>query len=188
MGSGVPSGHAPQVGCRGNSPFPGPALGSWACALGRPCVLDLDPLADGLVPAVTFCRESHPDVREGLVAPPSRTCVMKVAEFSRRLRRRRGGLRPLLYGEGERVYLQALAPHAMMQLTDFGFLAAPPERPVLGRLWVSAAGTYSPMHYDCQDTYLCQARGHRLRAWARVRASQPALPRQPPRSGARAQG
>ena len=139
-------------------------------------------------PAVTFCRESHPDVREGLVAPPSRTCVMKVAEFSRRLRRRRGGLRPLLYGEGERVYLQALAPHAMMQLTDFAFLAAPPERQVLGRLWVSAAGTYSPMHYDCQDTYLCQARGHRLRAWAGTRVSHPALPGQPPRSGARAQG
>ena len=29
-------------------------------------------------PAVTFCRESHPDVRAGIVTPPSRTCVMKV--------------------------------------------------------------------------------------------------------------
>lgn len=117
-------------------------------------------------PAVTFCRESHPDVREGIVTPPSRTCVMKVSEFARRLRQRRGGLRPLLYGEDERVYLQALAPHAMMEHTDFSFLAAPPDRPVLGRLWVSAAGTYSPMHYDCQDSYLCQVRGHkRLLLW-----------------------
>ena len=107
-------------------------------------------------PAVTFCRESHPDVREGRVTPPSRTCVMKVSEFARRLRQRRGGLRPLLYGEDERVYLQALAPHAMMEHTDFSFLSTPPDRPVLGRLWVSAAGTYSPMHYDCQDSYLCQ--------------------------------
>jgi len=117
-------------------------------------------------PAVTFCRESHPDVRTGLVTPPSRTVVMKVSEFARRLRERRGGLRPLLYGEDEAVYLQALAPHAMMQHTDFSFLAVPPERPVLGRLWVSAAGTYSPMHYDCQDSYLCQVRGHkRLLLW-----------------------
>ena len=117
-------------------------------------------------PAVTFCRESHPDVREGRVTPPSRTCVMKVSEFARRLRQRRGGLRPLLYGEDERVYLQALAPHAMMEHTDFSFLATPPDRPVLGRLWVSAAGTYSPMHYDCQDSYLCQVRGHkRLLLW-----------------------
>ena len=31
---------------------------------------------------------------------------------------------------------------------------------------MSAAGTYSPMHYDCQDSYLCQVRGHkRLLLW-----------------------
>ena len=37
---------------------------------------------------------------------------------------------------------------------------------VLGRLWVSAPGTLSPLHYDAQDSYLCQVRGEkRLLLW-----------------------
>jgi ribosomal protein L16 Arg81 hydroxylase len=37
---------------------------------------------------------------------------------------------------------------------------------VLGRLWVSAPGTVSPLHYDLTDSYLCQVRGvKRLLLW-----------------------
>ena len=120
--------------------------------------------------AVTFCRESHPDVRSGQLEPPSRTVVMGVRELVDRLHTDRGGRAPLLYGETERVYLQALAPYSMMRLVDFSFLptdaGAAAQGAVLGRLWVSAPGTLSPLHYDAQDSYLCQVRGvKRLLLW-----------------------
>lgn len=145
-------------------------------------------------PQVTFCRESHPDVRAGKLTPPSRTLIMGVDEFFDRLHVGRAGRPPLLYGaDGERCYLQALAPHAMMRDVDFSFLCASQQPPaisadeedeggladatggaaafeatpsVLGRLWVSAPGTVSPMHYDLTDSYLCQVRGtKRLVLW-----------------------
>jgi len=131
-------------------------------------------LARGMVrvspgPAVMFCRESHPLVRSGEFEPPSRILSMRGAEFVHRLRRGRGGAPPLLYGDEERVYLQALAPPSLMADVDFGFL---PEAPpggyasVLGRLWVSAPGTLSPLHFDEQDSYLCQVRGaKRMLLW-----------------------
>ena len=119
--------------------------------------------------SVTFCRESHPDVVAGKVEPPSRTFTMTTAEFADRLRLDRNGRRPLLYAEDERVYLHALAPHEMMRLVDFDFLAAASDRQpdaVLGRLWVSAPGTVSPLHFDQQDSYLCQVRGRkRMLLW-----------------------
>jgi len=148
--------------------------------------------------AVTFCRESHPDVREGRLRSPSKALMMDVGEFVDRLHVDRRGRTPLLYGEGERVYLQALAPHAMMHQVDFSFLelrhqplagqsgadlksskdsgpGSPSEEysqqsdhppTVLGRLWVSAPGTVSPLHYDMADSYLCQVRGaKRLLLW-----------------------
>ena len=85
---------------------------------------------------------------------------------------------PSRYGEGERCYLQALAPQTLMRDVDFSFLReqerqgpdgpsaldlfaglAEGARPaVLGRLWVSAPGTLSPLHYDLTDSYLCQVR------------------------------
>jgi len=154
-----------------------PALSEWnldllASTLGRGMVR----VSPG--PAITFCRESHPAVQRGELVPPSRTVAMCADEFVSRLAAGRAGLPPLVYGEGERCYLQALAPHAMMRGVDFGFLpgsvvggggggaareAAPP---VLGRLWVSAPGTYSPLHYDMQDSYLCQVRGcKRMLLW-----------------------
>jgi hypothetical protein len=141
---------------------------------------------------VTFCRESHPDVQSGAVEPPSRVALMDVAEFAERLHAGRAGRPPLLYGDGERVYLQALAPYRMMRDVDFSFLtarqaascgvAAPPRRRAarlrarlrreprppapLGRLWVSAPGTVSPLHFDMTDSYLCQVVGRkRLLLW-----------------------
>ena len=72
--------------------------------------------------AVTFCRESHPDVQSGVIAPPSRSFVMSTEEFDDRLRAGRRGRAPLLYDEDERVYLQALAPHAMMRQVDLSFI------------------------------------------------------------------
>ena len=161
---------------------------------------------------VTFCRESHPDVRSGALQPPSRTVLMSTHEFVDRLSSNRAGRTPLLYGDDERCYLQALAPHAMMADVDFAFLDYASQPPplldddddgneedgdegtpnlfggddeveeaedemvaeesggggtgVLGRLWVSAPGTVSPLHYDLTDSYLCQVRGvKRLLLW-----------------------
>lgn len=141
-------------------------------------------------PRVTFCRESHPDVQSGSLTPPSRSVIMDVTEFIERLHVGRGGRPPLLYGDDERCYLQALAPHALMRDVDFSFLSAAQQPPpletdefdysfdtaddngdgsassVLGRLWVSAPGTVSPLHYDLTDSYLCQVRGtKRLVLW-----------------------
>jgi hypothetical protein len=76
---------------------------------------------------VTFCRESHPDVRSGAVVPPSRITIMNVAEFADRLHVGRAGRSPLMYGAGERCYLQALAPYSMMRELDFSFL--PEQQP-----------------------------------------------------------
>ena len=59
--------------------------------------------------AVTFCRESHPDVRSGAVTPPSRTVSMATSEFVDRLCVGRQGRKPLFYEAGERVYMQASA-------------------------------------------------------------------------------
>ncbi|KAL1522949.1 hypothetical protein AB1Y20_017913 [Prymnesium parvum] len=120
-------------------------------------------------PSVTFCRESHPDVQAGLIEPPSRTFSMATSEIIDRLHVGRNGWQPLIYGDRERVYLQALAPHAMMRMLDFNFMKAKPGAQlsgVLGRLWVSTAGTVSPLHFDMQDSYLCQIRGaKRMLLW-----------------------
>ena len=150
--------------------------------------------------SVTFCRESHPDVRSGAIVPPSRTSIMPVREFCDRLHEGRGGRPPLLYGVEERCYLQALAPYAMMQGIDFSFLPnaqrepLPPRGPLsrfrrtsapptpLGRLWVSAPGTVSPLHYDQTDSYLTQVRGRkRLLLWpaACLESLQPHPPTSP---------
>ena len=164
-----------------------PALSSWTLPALR------STMRRGMVrvspsPQVTFCRESHPDVRAGLLTPPSRTLLMSIDEFVDRLHVGRAGRPPLLYGtDSERCYLQALAPHALMRDVDFSFLRASQQPPsfgpdegsdptgdavgqsvpsVLGRLWVSAPGTVSPLHYDLTDSYLCQVRGtKRLVLW-----------------------
>jgi hypothetical protein len=127
--------------------------------------------------AVTFCRESHPAVRAGEVAAPSRTVIMSFDEFSDRLLTSRRGRPPLLYGEDERVYLQALAPPALMGEVDLCFLPDPVreenEGRACGRLWVAAPGTVSPLHYDETDSYLCQVRERPLApGWVGLRPQQ----------------
>ena len=104
-----------------------PALSSWTLDALR------SSLSRGMVrvspsPRVTFCRESHPDVRSGKLTPPSRALIMDVAEFIDRLHAGRGGRPPLLYcaeGDQERCYLQALAPHALMR----DVISASPQPP-----------------------------------------------------------
>lgn len=126
-------------------------------------------------PAVAFCRESHPDVRAGLVEPPSRVVAMPFAQFCRRLRKGRGGLEPLLPppadasphsgGQGEAVYMQALAPDGLMADANIEELLGPRNAPgasrppVMGRLWVCAPGVWSPAHFDDVDSLLWQAVG-----------------------------
>ena len=117
-------------------------------------------------PEVTFCRESHPDVQSGKFTPPSRLVTMSTGEFIKRLRTDRGGLPPLIYGESERVYMQALAPCEMMSMCDLSFLPNAQGSNVVGRLWISTPGCVSPLHFDEQDSYLCQIRGRkRMLLW-----------------------
>ncbi|KAG8468988.1 hypothetical protein KFE25_007506 [Diacronema lutheri] len=117
-------------------------------------------------PAVAFCRESHPDVRAGLVEPPSRVVAMPFGHFCRRLREGRGGLQPLLGDDRETVYMQALAPDGLMADARVEELLAPrdararaPRPPITGRLWVCAPGVWSPGHFDAVDSLLWQAVG-----------------------------
>ena len=130
---------------------------------------------------------------------------MDIGEFIDRVHVDRGGRAPLIFGDTERCYLQALAPYKMMEALDFSFLSDSPEPPmppsegqagegggeddgdagdsngsapsVLGRLWVSAPGTVSPLHYDNTDSYLCQVGGvKRLLLWPNLVACSGPLP------------
>ena len=127
------------------------ALDSWSLSkLGQSLPRGMVRISPG--PAVTFCRESHPAVQSKLFTPPSRLLSMRGSEFVQRLHPGRGGLPPVLYDDNERVYLQALAPPSLMSDVDFSFLPDVQPSSVLGRLWVSTPGTYSPLHYDEQVT------------------------------------
>ncbi|KAJ1630353.1 hypothetical protein T492DRAFT_1003864 [Pavlovales sp. CCMP2436] len=120
-------------------------------------------------PAIAFCRETHLDVKTGVVQPPSRVVAMPFAQFCRRLRQGRGGLAPLLtpaggLGEGEQecCYMQALAPDGLMADAHVEELLAPRtgDGPTpMGRIWMCAAGVWSPAHYDAVDSLLWQAVG-----------------------------
>lgn len=51
------------------------------------------------------------------------------------------------------VVVQALAPHALMEMVDFSFMSSQggmQPTGVLGRMWVSTPGTISPLHFDQQ--------------------------------------
>lgn len=92
---------------------------------------------------------------------------MNVSEFADRLRVGRRGRQAVLH-EDERCYMQALAPYEMMRQIDFSFFTSDSEKmPItLGRLWVSAPGTVSPLHFDATDSYLCQIQGKkRILLW-----------------------
>jgi hypothetical protein len=135
-------------------------------------------VSDG--PSVVFCRDQHPMIDDGELAPPSRLVPnMDTHEFIARLRRGGGdsarGDRgwgwasaaapvppPLFYGDRERVYMQADVPEGLQAQWQ-----VPPEWSGWGgarraqrmRLWVSARGSISPLHFDSAGSFLCQLRG-----------------------------
>lgn len=96
--------------------------------------------------AVAFCKESHPDVRQGRIAPSSITATLPGAAAARRLLSR-----------DETLYIQALAPRRLMRDVDLSF--ATDDARALARVWASRSGVYSPLHYDAQDSYLIQVVG-----------------------------
>lgn len=132
-------------------------------------------------PAVVFCRDEHPMIDSGEFFPPSRVVqAMPTAEFLARLCRgsasaealRGKGYRssgraweippPLFYGDNERVYMQADVPswlQAEWQVPSEwrGWGDARRAQPM--RLWVSAHGSISPLHFDSAGSFLCQLRG-----------------------------
>ena len=115
-------------------------------------------------PTFAFCKESHPLITAGLYPPPSRTTRMSGAELAARLAPGwPGALPPLYYGEGERYYLQADVPTALLaNLTPPTFWRAPSGSEAQPqRLWVSGAGACTPMHFDLAASYLAQARGRK---------------------------
>jgi hypothetical protein len=137
-------------------------------------------VSDG--PAVVFCRDQHPMIDAGELAPPSRLVPhMATSEFIARLRRggdfvlsgRAGpGLSwagaaapvppPLFYGDCERVYMQADVPECLQAQWQVpaewsGWGAARSAQRM--RLWVSAHGSISPLHFDSAGSFLCQLRG-----------------------------
>lgn len=100
--------------------------------------------------AVSFCRESHPDVAEGRVTPPSVTLVLSGNEALRRI---------LDSDAEESVYLQALASSSLMDDVDGLKFTHPDGRRVTARVWASRAGVFSPLHFDKQDSHLVQVVG-----------------------------
>lgn len=106
----------------------------------------------------TFVREKHPLVACGTFTPPSRAIEMSGEQFARRLQRE---LPPVCFGAGERYYLQTDVPEELLDSFQ-----VPPLWRSLGveqaqplRLWVSAAGATSPLHFDMAPSFLAQARG-----------------------------
>lgn len=135
-------------------------------------------VSDG--PSVVFCRDEHPMIDDGELAPPSRLIPhMGTGEFIARLGRGGGASTsdragsgwagaaapvppPLFYGDRERVYMQADVPELLQAQWQ-----VPPEWSGWGgarcaqpmRLWVSARGSISPLHFDSAGSFLCQLRG-----------------------------
>jgi hypothetical protein len=75
--------------------------------------------------------------------------------------------RPLFYGRGERYYMQADLPEAVVPPGDVPLLwrsLGLSQRKRDGqaqpmRLWVSTHGATTPLHFDAADSFLAQARG-----------------------------
>jgi len=103
--------------------------------------------------AVSFCKESHPLVANGVVAAPSVAVSLTGSEAARRLLR-----------ADETVYVQALAPADLVATDiDLGYLGSASQLP---RVWASRVGVSSPLHYDATDSHLVQVRGtKRLLLW-----------------------
>lgn len=101
--------------------------------------------------AVAFCRESHPLVAGGIVAPPSVTVTLAGWDAARRLSR-----------DDETLYVQALAhPRLMQDVNGLDFAREDKGPPLLARLWASKPGTSSPLHFDLQDSHLVQVVGYK---------------------------
>lgn len=102
--------------------------------------------------AVAFCRESHPLVAGGIVAPPSVTVTLAGWDAAKRLGR-----------DDETLYIQALAhPRLMDDVNGLDFARdKTPGPPLMARLWASKPGTSSPLHFDLQDSHLVQVVGYK---------------------------
>ena len=106
--------------------------------------------------AVSFCRESHPDVVDGVTKALSRALVVPAAELETRLNGEAAS--PFVYPNGEHLYVQALAPPSLLRDVDLSFLGNFGARDAC-RVWACRGGVYSPLHYDAQDSHLVQASG-----------------------------
>ena len=106
--------------------------------------------------AVSFCRESHPDVVDGVTKALSRALVVPAAELETRLAGEAAA--PFVYPDGEHLYVQALAPPSLLRDVDLSFLGNFGDRDAC-RVWACRGGVYSPLHYDAQDSHLLQASG-----------------------------
>ena len=106
--------------------------------------------------AVSFCRESHPDVVDGVTKALSRALVVSPDEIEARLAGEAAS--PFVYPNGEHLYVQALAPPSLLSDVDLSFLGNFGARDAC-RVWACRGGVYSPLHYDAQDSHLLQASG-----------------------------
>ena len=106
--------------------------------------------------AVSFCRESHPDVVDGVTKALSRALVVPADELETRLNGEAAS--PFVYPNGEHLYVQALAPPSLLRDVDLSFLGNFGARDAC-RVWACRGGVYSPLHYDAQDSHLVQATG-----------------------------
>ena len=70
--------------------------------------------------AVSFCRESHPDVVDGVTKALSRALVVPADELETRLNGEAAS--PFVYPNGEHLYVQALAPPSLLRDVDLSFL------------------------------------------------------------------
>ena len=101
--------------------------------------------------AVSFCRESHPDVVDGVTKALSRALVVPADELEARLNGEAAS--PFVYPNGEHLYVQALAPPSLLRDVDLSFLGNFGARDAC-RVWACRGGVYSPLHYDAQDSHL----------------------------------
>lgn len=106
--------------------------------------------------AVSFCRESHPDIKSGAVKALSQALIVSSLEVERRLSG--DAAAPFVYEGGEHLYVQASASPALLRDVDLGFLGNFKARDAC-RVWACRGGVYSPLHYDSQDSHLIQVTG-----------------------------
>lgn len=134
-----------------------------------------------------FCQEHHIDVLRGIMQPPSWRCDMSLAEFAMCIQRSSSfvqrGLRFYLQAGLNDALLQDINVKAA-PFSIIGDASPSPQsaarksnsgRPLLDtdaategvamtqspRMWMSPAGTVSPLHYDSSASFLTQVRGRK---------------------------